>query len=137
MCVCMDDCQRCSLYSALLIQFIYYVVCISENAFVAFSALMLLVGQQEWHPAPTKLSGGVLAWLSVWSEVQICRPAYGPADATVVLLLSLLLLLTGSCFSKIQIGFAFLVPEKGLLKAHVYVFDEQINKYPTSYCIAL
>jgi len=57
-------------------------VCISENAFVAFSALMLLVGQQEGHPAPTKLSGGVLAWLSVWSEVQICRPAYGPADAT-------------------------------------------------------
>jgi len=40
----------------------------------------------------------------------------------------MLLPLTGSCFSKIQIGFAFLVPEKGLLKAHVYVFDEQINK---------
>ena len=26
-----------------------------------------------------KLSGGMLAWLSVWDEVQI---AYGPADAT-------------------------------------------------------
>ena len=37
----------------------------------------------------------MLAWLSVWSEVQT---AYGPADATV------------SCFSKIQIGFTFLVP---------------------------
>ena len=24
------------------------------------------------HPACKKLSGGVLAWLSVWSEVQIC-----------------------------------------------------------------
>jgi len=39
---------------------------------IAFSALMLLVGQQEGHPACKKLSGGVLAWLSVWSEVQAC-----------------------------------------------------------------
>jgi len=33
---------------------------------------MLLVGRQEGHPACKKLSGGVLAWLSVWSEVQTC-----------------------------------------------------------------
>jgi len=33
---------------------------------VAFSALTLLVGRQEGH------SGGMLAWLSVWSEVQTC-----------------------------------------------------------------
>jgi len=38
----------------------------------AFSALTLLVGRQEGHQACKKLSGGVLAWLSVWSEVQIC-----------------------------------------------------------------
>jgi len=38
----------------------------------AFSALKLLVGQQEGHPAYKKLSGGVLAWLSVWSEMQTC-----------------------------------------------------------------
>ena len=38
----------------------------------AFSALMLLVGWQEGHLACKKLSGGVLAWLSVWSEVQTC-----------------------------------------------------------------
>jgi len=31
---------------------------------------MLLVGQQEGHPACKKLSGGVLVWLSVWSDVQ-------------------------------------------------------------------
>jgi len=37
-----------------------------------FSALMLLVEWQEGHPACKKLSGGVLAWLSVWSEVQTC-----------------------------------------------------------------
>ena len=37
-----------------------------------FSALTLLVGRQEGHPACKKLflSGGVLAWLSVWSEMQ-------------------------------------------------------------------
>jgi len=34
----------------------------------AFSALILLVGWQEGHPACKKLSGGVLAWLSVWSH---------------------------------------------------------------------
>ena len=38
----------------------------------AFSALTLLVGRQEGHLACKKLSGGVLAWLSVWSEVQTC-----------------------------------------------------------------
>ena len=38
----------------------------------AFSALLLLVGQQEGHPACKKVSGGVLAWLSVWNNVQTC-----------------------------------------------------------------
>jgi len=42
----------------------------------------LLVGQQEGHPACKKLSGGVLARLFVWSDVQLCIFAYGPADAT-------------------------------------------------------
>jgi len=47
---------------------------------MTFSALTLLVGRQEGHPAcKKKLSGGVLAWLSVWSEVQTCTC---PADAT-------------------------------------------------------
>jgi len=53
--------------------------------YLSFSALTLLVGHQEkrpacenwvmwcwWgHPAFKKLIAGVLAWLSVWSEVQI------------------------------------------------------------------
>ena len=38
----------------------------------AFSASTLLVGRQEGHPACKKLSGGVLAWLSVCSKVQTC-----------------------------------------------------------------
>jgi len=36
-----------------------------------FLALTLLVGWQEGHLACKQLSGGVLAWLSVWGEVQI------------------------------------------------------------------
>ena len=57
------------------------LACISFIVVVAFSALTLLVGWQEGHLACKKLSGGVLAWLSVWSEAR-CRLAYGPADAT-------------------------------------------------------
>jgi len=48
----------------------------------AFSALTLLVGRQEGHPACKNLSGEVLAWLSVWSEnLQNCIWP-GPANAT-------------------------------------------------------
>ena len=43
----------------------------NHNSF-AFSALTPLVGRQKGHPACKKLSSGVLAWLSVWSEVQTC-----------------------------------------------------------------
>ena len=63
----------------------------------AFSALTLLVGRQQGHPACKKLSGGVLAWLSVWSEVDLHMAQLMPLPLTV------------SCFSKIQIGFTFLV----------------------------
>jgi len=37
---------------------------------MAFSALTLLVGRQEGHPARKKLSGGMLARLSVCSVAQ-------------------------------------------------------------------
>jgi len=43
----------------------------SKNTRVA-CALTLLVGRQEGHRSVKKLRGGVLAWLSVWSEVQTC-----------------------------------------------------------------
>jgi len=36
----------------------------------AFSVMTLLVGCQEEHPACKKLSDEVLAWLSVWSEMN-------------------------------------------------------------------
>jgi len=45
----------------------------SFSPLVSFSALTLLVGRHEEHPACKKLSDEVLAWLSIWSEVQtIC-----------------------------------------------------------------
>jgi len=45
---------------------------LSYSSNYPFSASTLLVGWQEGHPACKKLSGGLLAWLSVWSEVQTC-----------------------------------------------------------------
>jgi len=44
----------------------------------AFSALTLLVGRQEGHPACKKLSGEELVW---YLSGVLCRLAYGPADA--------------------------------------------------------
>jgi len=38
---------------------------------MAFSALTLLVGLQEGHQACKNLSREIVAWLSVWSEVQM------------------------------------------------------------------
>ena len=49
--------------------FIYHFV--TYHFVYAFSALTLLVGRQEGHPACKNLSDEVLVWLSVWSNVQI------------------------------------------------------------------
>jgi len=50
----------------------YYIVISAGRSSVDIGALTLLVGRQEGHPACKKLSGGLLAWLSVWSKVQNC-----------------------------------------------------------------
>ena len=64
-----------------------------------FSALMLLVGRQEGHPACKKLE-----W---WGTgVVICLER----DADMHMAQLMPMPLTVSCFSKIQIGFTFLVP---------------------------
>ena len=65
----------------------------------AFSALTLLIGRQEGHPACKKLE-----WLG--ADVVICLDR--GADLHMAQLMPLPL--TVSCFSKIQIGFTFLVP---------------------------
>jgi len=75
-----------------------YSVLSKENILLA--SLMLLIGWQEWHPTCKKiLSGG--CWRGFLSTA--C------ADCLHVSQL-MPLPLTVSCFSKIQIGFTFLVP---------------------------
>ena len=65
----------------------------------AFSALTLLVGRQKGHPTCKKLE-----W---WGAgVVICLER----DADLHMAQLMPLPLTASCFSKIQIGFTFLVP---------------------------
>jgi len=56
------------MMTMMMMMYDYYNTC----SFPAFGASTMLVGRQEGHPACKKLSGGVLAWLSVWSEVQTC-----------------------------------------------------------------
>ena len=53
--------------------------CVCVRVHPAFSALTLLVGRQEGHPACKKLSVG--CWHGYLSGVR-CRLAYGSADAT-------------------------------------------------------
>jgi len=57
--------EQLGLHKGALRLFYQFLCC-------AFSALTLLLGRQEGHPACKKLSDGVLAWLSVWSELQTC-----------------------------------------------------------------
>ena len=77
-CVC--ACVRACVYNLLLcffqLEMHVRLICAIKvyllTYLFAFSALTLLVGWQEGHSACKKLSGGVLAWLSLWSEVQTC-----------------------------------------------------------------
>jgi len=99
----------------------------------AFHALTLLVGRQEGHPACKKLCGGVLAWLSVWSEVQTCiRPSWCHCHS-----LSL-----ASVKSRLVLPFWYrltrVVPENWLLNACVfvtYLFHFTIGWEPLNGCL--
>ena len=53
---------------------------ISNMLYIAFNALMLLVGRQEGHPACKK--NWVLGWWHRYLSGVRCRLAYGPADAS-------------------------------------------------------
>ena len=78
--------QLCTLFH---VQRLYYIVGIDVK-------LSFVVAWQEGHLCK-KLSSGILVWLSVWGEVQVCIwPSWCHCHS--------------SCFSKIQIGFTFLVP---------------------------
>jgi len=74
-------------------------VSLSFSFSFAFSALTLLVGRQEGHPACKKTVR--------WGAVMVVCLKQG-ADLHTAQLTPLPL--TVSCFSKIQIGFTFLVP---------------------------
>jgi len=66
---------------------------------IAFSAMTLLVGRQEGHPACKKQewwSAGVVVCLEQFADLHMAQLM--PLPLTVI------------CFSKIQIGFTFLVP---------------------------
>jgi len=76
-------------------------VALSTFAFSAsaFNALTLLVGQQEGHPAYKKTEwwgAGVVICLEQGADLHMAQLMPLP--------------LTVSCFSKIKIGFTFLVP---------------------------
>jgi len=69
------------------------------NSVLAYSALTLLVGRQEGHPACKKTEwwdAGVVICLELGADLHMAQLMPLP--------------LTVSCFSKIQIGFTFLVP---------------------------
>jgi len=72
-----------------------------EYFYFSCSALMLLVGRQEGHPAYKKIE-----WYGAGMVICLKRSA----DLHIAKLMPLPL--TVSCFSKIQIGFAFLVPAR-------------------------
>ena len=61
-----------SLHLMLMFCAYKWFLTVSHGSSSAFNALMLLVGRQEGHPVCKKLSGGVLARLSVWSEMHTC-----------------------------------------------------------------
>ena len=84
----------------LLILIFALIVILSTSVLCTFSALTLLVGWQEWHPACKKTLSGGGAGMVVCLERD--------ADLHMAQLMPLPLIV--SCFSKIQIGFTFLLP---------------------------
>jgi len=59
------------LFTCCLTVYLKLIPGYSGIHFFAFSALILLVGHQEDYPACKRPSDEVLAWLSVYSKVQI------------------------------------------------------------------
>jgi len=107
----------CTIYSAFLST--YFTPSVSD---FAFSALLLLVGQQEGHPACKKLSGGVLAWLSVWSAMQTCIwPSWCHCHSLSLASVKSRLVLT-FCYRLTRV-----VPDKGLLNVCVWLFRSELK----------
>jgi len=60
--LCGNILPTCQYFKPKFFRFYHCIAFLNLNS---LSALTLLVGRQEGHPACKKLSGGVLAWLSV------------------------------------------------------------------------
>ena len=114
-----------------------FVVKLSKNVFLfcwmphafsahAFSALTLLVGRQEEHPACKNLSSEVLAWLSVWSEVQTCIwPSWYHCRSLILAPVKSRLVLP------FWYRFTWVVPDKGTLNECVCVCVLQLYGFST------
>ena len=99
--------------------------------FWAFSALTLLVGWQEGNPACEKLNSGVLAWLSVWSEVQTCiRPSQCHCHSLPLALVK----------SRLVLPFWYrltrVVLDKGPLNRYIYVGKCRFSLYFVCFLLA-
>ena len=77
-----------------------YNITHNSSEFSAFSTSALLVERQEEHPPCKIFSDKVLAWLAIWSEVQMICLWSGWCHCHPVV----------SCFIIIQISLTFLVP---------------------------
>ena len=112
-----SGCSFPDLHNSHLQTVIISVLCRDCNMpwLCAFSALTLSVGRQEGHPACEKLSCGVLAWLSVWNEVQSCMwPSWCHCHSlSLASVKSRLVYLSGTSSP---------VPEKGPLNGWVCVY---------------
>jgi len=98
---------------------IYSVHVLPSVLWIAFNALSLLVGLQEEHPACKKLSDELLAWLSVFSEVQmICIWSSWCHCHPII-----------CCFIKIQIGLTYLVMAYPVCRAKQAVKRVYITTY--------
>ena len=114
-CFFLNDYQK-SATIGFTVLFLVVVFCAFFIAHSAFNALTLLVRWQEGHPDCKNLSGGVLAWLCVWNEVQTCIwPSWCHCHS-----LSL-----ASVKSRLFLPFLYrlirVVMEKGLLNGCLYV----------------
>ena len=86
----LDIARELLMYHVIVVRYCMYTI--------AFSALTLLVGRQEGHPACKKTEwwcAGVVICLERGADLHMAQRMPLP--------------LTVSCFSKIQIGFTFLV----------------------------
>ena len=99
--------------------YVYTDLVALNSKYSAFSALTLLVGRQQGHPVCKKTEwwgSGVVICLERGAYLHTVEPMPLP--------------LTVSCFSKIQIGFTFLVPahpgspgQRSVERVCVYVYQ--------------